>query len=296
MFMSRERIGGEFLLSGRLDGKFAWISGGCSGMGLGTAELFVEQGARVVVADVQADKGRALEESSSGRIKFALCDVAHEEQIGRSIDAAVDAFGGLDIVFNNAGIPGDKSAITDLTVEGWDRTQAVNLRSQMLAIKHAVPHLKARGGGSIINSASGAAILPYGGGCAYGTSKAGVVQMSRLLAEELGPDRIRVNAILPGFTPTSATGISAGGSRAVADRMVGHYDEAGFAALQPFPLAGEPRYIAEAVLFLASDASVWITGVALPVDGGLLVANQRSPALGEIVGNAMELARQDVPD
>ena len=209
---------------------------------------------------------------------------------------AVDAFGGLDIVFNNAGIPGDKSAITDLTVEGWDRTQAVNLRSQMLAIKHAVPHLKTRGGGSIINNASGAAILPYGGGCAYETSKAGVVQMSRLLAEELGPDRIRVNAILPGFTRTSITGMSAAGSRAVADRMVGHYDEAGFAALQPFPLAGKPRYIAEAVLFLASDASVWITGVALPVDGGLLVANQRSPALGEIVGNAMELARQDVPD
>ena len=194
-------MGGGFLLSGRLNGKVAWISGGCSGMGLGTAELFVEEGARVVIADVQADKCRALEESSSGRIKFALCDVAREEQIARSIDAAVDAFGGLDIVFNNAGIPGDKSAITDLTVEGWDLTQSVNLRSQMLAIKHAVPHLKTRGGGSIINNASGAAILPFGQGCAYGTSKAGVLQMSRLLAEELGPDRIRVNAVLPGFTP-----------------------------------------------------------------------------------------------
>ena len=179
-------------------------------------------------------------------------------------------------------------------MEGWDRTHSVNLRSQMLAIKHAVPYLKARSGGSIINNASGAAILPFGGGCAYGTSKAGVLQMSRLLAEELGPDNIRVNAILPGFTPTSITGLSAGGSREVADKMVRHYDEAGFATLQPLPLAGSPRYIAEAVLFLASDASLWITGAALPVDGGVLVTNQRSPALRAIVENAMELARLDV--
>ncbi len=277
----------------RLSGKVAWISGGCSGMGRGTVELFAEEGCRVVVADIQDELGADLEARFPGAVVFAHCDVTSEDQIKRSIDLAAERFGGLDIVFNNAGRPGIGGTIEELDAAGWDQSFSLLLRSQMLAIKHAVPLLKARGGGSIINNASGTAVFSYGGSCDYGTAKAGVIQMTRLLAPDLGPDHIRVNAIIPGWITTPIVGIHFGATREVAERMT-HYYQEGYAKLQPIPVAGSPRHIAEAVLFLGSESSSWITGVALPVDGGLLVKNQLDPGMGDIITSALERAQADV--
>lgn len=205
----------------------------------------------------------------------------------------VDTFGGLDIVFNNAGAPGPAVHVEENTVEGWDETQNLLLRSTMLSIKHAVRLLKSRGGGSIINNASGTAVLPYGDGTAYGTAKAGVVQFTRLLAPELGPSRIRVNVIIPGWIVTRIAALYIGADEKTAERMM-HYFEEDFGQLQPLPFAGMSRDIAEAVLWLGSDTSRWITGVTLPVDGGLLVKNQFDPKLPAILRSAYERAVADL--
>jgi NAD(P)-dependent dehydrogenase (short-subunit alcohol dehydrogenase family) len=262
-------------------------------MGRGTVELFAREGCNVLVADIQDEAGADLENQFPGRVKYVHCDVTREDDIRESIEASAAAFGGLDILFNNAGRPGMGGTVEELTTEGWDESFALLLRSQMLAIKHAVPLMKKRGGGSIINNASGTAAFSFGGSCDYGTAKAGVVQMTRLLAPDLGPDLIRVNAIIPGWIATPIVGIHFGASRAVAERMT-HYYEEGYAKLQPIPVAGRPKHIAEAVLFLGSDAASWITGVTLPVDGGLLVKNQLDPAMGDIITNALQRAQADV--
>jgi NAD(P)-dependent dehydrogenase (short-subunit alcohol dehydrogenase family) len=277
-------------MSGGLDGKVAVVTGGCSGMGLGTVELFVERGARVVVADIQVDKGKALEERYPGSVAFAACDIAVEDELAGAIAMAEDRFGGLDCLFNNAAAGGASAPVDALSSEDWDRSQELILRSVMLGTKHAVPLMRRRGGGAVINTSSGTAVAPFGTrGVTYGTMKAGVLHMSRLLASELGRDRIRVNAIIPGWITTSIVGTSMGASREVADRMVPLLRES-FAGLQPIPVAGTPRHIAEAVAFLASDAASWITGVALPVDGGLLVRNQSEPTLGEALQQARRRA------
>jgi NAD(P)-dependent dehydrogenase (short-subunit alcohol dehydrogenase family) len=258
---------------GRLDGKVAWVSGGCSGMGLGAVEVMLDEGANVVVADIQPEKGAALESRYPGRLKFVQCDVTNEAQVAAAVQSTADAFGGLDILFNNAGAPIPHSPIEELDAEVWDKAYALLLRSTALACKYGVPLMKRRGGGAIINNSSGTALLTYGDALAYGTMKAGVLNFSRLLASELAPARIRVNVIVPGFVLTPILAKAIGASTDVADRMVPYLEER-WRALQPIPDAGLPRDIGEAVSFLASDAARWITGVVLPVDGGLLVANQ----------------------
>jgi NAD(P)-dependent dehydrogenase (short-subunit alcohol dehydrogenase family) len=219
--------------------------------------------------------------------------VASEDDIAASIAQAEGTFGGLDIVFNNAGSPGEGGGVEDVTVEGWDLALGQLLRSQVLAIKHAVPLLRKRGGGSIINNASGCAVFNYGNSPDYGVAKAGVVQLTRTLAPDLGPDRIRVNCIIPGWTATTIVGVHYGASPAVAERMTHYYLES-YGRLQPLPIAGTPAHLAKAVLFLASDDSEWITGVTLPVDGGLLVKNQLDPQMGEIITDALAKAKADL--
>lgn len=238
-------------MASRLDGKVAWISGGSSGIGLGTVELFVEEGCRVVVAARRED-GIELEARFPGRVRYVRCDVTKEEDIAASIALAQSHFGGLDILFNNAGSPGEGGTVEDVTVEGWDQAFAQLVRSQVLAIKHAVPLMRARGGGSIINDASGCAVFNYGNSPDYGVAKGGVVQLTRHLAPDLGADRIRVNCIIPGWTATTIAGVHYGPSPAVAERMTHYYME-GYRRLQPLPIAGTPRHLAKAVLFLASD-------------------------------------------
>jgi NAD(P)-dependent dehydrogenase (short-subunit alcohol dehydrogenase family) len=280
-------------MTGRLNGKVAWISGGTTGMGRGTLELFVEEGAKVLLADIQDERGKELEAKYPDQVKFVHTDITDEDQIANSYTTLVEEFGGLDIVFNNAGAPGPAVAVEENTVEEWDRTQNLLLRSTMLSVKHAVPHLKARGGGSIINNASGTAIFQYGEGTAYGTAKGGVVQFTRLLTPELGPFSIRVNVIVPGWIVTRIAALYMGANDEVAERMM-HYFAQDFGQLQPLPFAGLPRDIGEAVLFLGSDASRWITGVTLPVDGGLLVKNQFDPELPGILQSAYDRAVADL--
>ncbi|HQN49526.1 MAG TPA: SDR family NAD(P)-dependent oxidoreductase, partial [Phenylobacterium sp.] len=166
-------------MSGRLDGKVAVITGGCSGIGLGTVELFVAEGAQVVAADIQDEKGAMLEKRFEGRVRYAHCDVTSEDEIKAALDLAKSAFGGLDILFNNAGISDRMGAITEVTADGWNWIFDILVRGPALGMKHAVPLMLERGGGSIINTASIAGLQAGFGPIAYSTAKAGVIHMSR---------------------------------------------------------------------------------------------------------------------
>ena len=262
-------------MTGRLDGKVAVITGGCSGIGLGTVELFVAQGASVVAADLQAEKGAMLEKRFPGKVRFAPCDVTHESQIAAAVDLAQDAFGGLDILFNNAGHGGAPNGVADMTAEGWDATFALLLRGPVLGMKHALPLMVARGGGSIINTASIAGLQAGFGPLAYSTAKAAVIHMSKCAAAELSPLKIRVNAICPGLIATSIFGASMGLPREVADQMAARVAEVG-PKIQPIPKAGLPDDIARAALYLASDDSEFVTGTHIVVDGGVTVGGRHA--------------------
>lgn len=258
----------------RLTNKVALVTGGCSGIGLATVELFVEQGASVVVADVQDEKGNMLEKRFAGRVIYRHCDVTREEDVRMAVESAESSFGGLDILFNNAGSGGTPAAIVDMEADDWDATLALLLRAPMLGTKHAVPLMIKRGGGSIINTASIAG-LEAGWGLAYGVAKAGVIHLSKLSAAELAVHNIRVNAICPGVIVTPIFGVAAGLPRPMADQMAGSLANAA-GQMQPLRRAGQPRDIANAALYFASDDSSFVTGTHQVVDGGILVGQRVS--------------------
>ncbi len=259
-------------MAGRLEGKIALITGGCSGIGLATAELFISEGARVLVADMQDEKGKALEQRFGELLVYRHCDVTKEEDIAAAVTAAGSAFGGLDILFNNAGTGGVNEPLADMSAEGWDFTQALLLRGPALGMKHAIPLMIARGGGSIINTASIAG-LEAGWGLAYGVAKAGVIHLSKLGAAELAIHNIRVNAICPGVIVTPIFGVASGRTRDVADQITASLGDAA-AAMQPIRRAGRPADIAHMALFLASDESGFVTGTHHVVDGGITVGER----------------------
>jgi NAD(P)-dependent dehydrogenase (short-subunit alcohol dehydrogenase family) len=262
-------------MTGRLDGKVAVITGGVSGIGLGTVELFIAEGAKVVAADIQDEKGAMLEKRFPGKLVYAHCDVTDEGEIGAAVNLAKSEFGGLDILFNNAGISDRMSLITEITAEGWSWIFDVLVRGPALGMKHAVPLMRERGGGSIINTASIAGMQAGWGPIAYSTAKAGVIHMSRAAAAQLSPQKIRVNAICPGLIATSIFGASLGMSREVADQMAARVAE-NAAKVQPVPKAGLPDDIAQAALYLASDAAAFVSGTHLVVDGGITVGGRHS--------------------
>jgi NAD(P)-dependent dehydrogenase (short-subunit alcohol dehydrogenase family) len=262
-------------MAGRLDGRVAVITGGCSGIGLGTVELFVAEGARVVAADIQDEKGKMLEQRFPEKVRYARCDVTQEAEIKAALDLAVSDFGGLDILFNNAGISDRMGAVTEITAEGWDWIYAILVRGPALGMKHAAPLMVARGGGSIINTASIAGLQAGWGPIAYSSAKAAVVHMSKVAAAQLSPQKIRVNAICPGLIATSIFGASLGLPREVADQMAARVAEMG-AAAQPVPKAGVPDDIAQAALYLASEASAFVSGTHLVVDGGITVGGRHA--------------------
>ena len=251
----------------RLTGKVAVITGGASGMGKASVLRFLAEGARVVVADYNAASGAAtIEEAAAAghrdAVDFIRTDVASEADVEAMLQRALRRFGRLDVVFNNAGVGGAIGPLTETTVGDWDYTMDVLAKGVFLGIKHAARVLRAQGqGGSIINTASIAALSGDGGPLVYSAAKAAVLSLTRSAAVELARDRIRVNAICPGFIATPLAEL---------DRP----DEtrARFAAAQPWPDFGRGEHIAGAALFLASDDAEFVTGEALVVDGGLTAA------------------------
>jgi NAD(P)-dependent dehydrogenase (short-subunit alcohol dehydrogenase family) len=262
-------------LAGRLEGKVALITGGCSGIGLGTVELFVAEGAKVVAADLQAEKGAILEQRFVDRVRFARCDVTQEADIAAAVALAQSEFGGLDILFNNAGTAGLLGGVAEIEAVAWDAMFALLVRGPALGMKHALPLMQARGGGSIINTASIAALQAGWGPLAYSAAKAAVLHMSKCAAANLAKDRIRVNAICPGLIATSIFGTALGMPREGADQLAALVAQ-NAAVAQPIAKAGLPNDIAEAALYLASDASAFVTGTHILVDGGITIGGPHS--------------------
>ena len=259
----------------RLDGKVAVITGAASGIGLATVELFIEEGARVLAADLQAEAGQALEQRFPGLLHFVRCDVTQPAQIKAAIDAAAAQFGGLDILFSTAGAGGSPAGVENWDEAGWDATHALLLRSVAAGASYAVPHMKRRGGGAIINTSSISALQAGYAPLAYSVAKAGVLHYTRLAATELSAHRIRINAIVPGFIATSIFGNGLGLGLAEARQMAQTVAERSGSA-NPIGRSGLPRDIAEAALFLASDAAGFITGTHLTVDGGITIGPRHS--------------------
>jgi len=228
--------------------------------------LFAAEGAEVVVADVQDERGGRL--ASELGAEYVHADVTREEDVEAAVSHAVDVYGRLDCMFNNAGIAGAVGPIESVTVEAFDRTVAVLLRGVFLGVKHAAPVMRAQGGGSIINTASVAAVRTGYGNHVYSAAKAGVVQLTRSVAMELGEDNVRVNCVLPGFIPTPMIARARGVPLGEADGKLGVITEA-FREAQPIRRPGHPDDIAKAVLWLASDDSSFVNGHALVVDGGV---------------------------
>lgn len=259
----------------RFAGKTAVITGGASGIGKATVELFLDEGASVVMGDIDADTGYAMAAAADGRLHFRRCDVRQDADIRALMDFAADQTGGIDVVFNNAGAGGARAKIDEISAEEWDSTMALLLRSVALGIRHAAPHLKARGGGAIVNTSSVSAFHAGYAPTAYSVAKAGVLHLTKLAAADLAQYRIRVNAVAPGFILTNiftgTLGLS-GEEKAKADAVLGQM--AGHA--QPVARSGSPRDIAEAVAYLASDAAAFVTGTDLLVDGGMLIGPRHS--------------------
>jgi NAD(P)-dependent dehydrogenase (short-subunit alcohol dehydrogenase family) len=250
-------------MMGRLDNKVAVLTGAASGIGRATAVRFAAEGAKVVVADVADGPGSALAAELRGL--YVHVDVADEESVKAMFAATVEEFGGLDVLFNNAGIsPNDDDSILTTGVEAWQRVQDVNLKSVYLCCKYGIPYMQQRGGGSIINVASFVAIMGSATSqISYTASKGGVLSMSRELGVQFARENIRVNALCPGpvNTPLLQELFAKDPERA-ARRLV-HVPMGRFA---------EPEEMASAVLFLASDDSSFMTASTFLVDGGLHAA------------------------
>ncbi len=249
---------------GRLKGKRALITGGASGIGRATALLFAREGAAVTVAALEELGGRVVVEaivSQGGRAILVPCDVSRAADCRRAVEQTVAAFGGLDILFNNVGII-RRSTVLDISEGEWDRVMAVNVKSIFLLPKYAIPHLAAAGGGSIVNTASGWGLVGGGNAVSYCASKAAVVNMSKAMAIDHGAQNIRVNCVCPGDTGTGMLRDEA--------QQLGESDEVFLAkaAERPLRRVGRPEDIAQAVLYLASDAASFVTGASLVVDGG----------------------------
>jgi NAD(P)-dependent dehydrogenase (short-subunit alcohol dehydrogenase family) len=270
---------------GRLDGKVAVITGSASGIGRAAAVRFAGEGAAVVVSDLNLEGGQsAVREckENGGRAVFQRANVESEDDIKALIARAVSEFGGLDVIFNNAGLGGAVGTIEEITSANWDRTMAILLRAVFLGMKYSVPEMRKRGGGSIISTASVAGLRGGAGPHAYSAAKAAVVNLTRSVALEVGQYKIRVNCICPGGINTPLINGRIPGGAQVAEQFL--------AQLQAIPRAGHPEDIANMALFLASDESEWVTGQAMVVDGGLtaggrLLGQQNQSALPMPPGN-----------
>ena len=250
---------------GALDGKIAIVTGGTSGIGEGIAKAFVSEGAKVVIVGRREEEGRALEKRIG--VRFVRVDVANEADVKGMIDRTLEWFGRLDCLVNNAGIPSPMISITEIDVATIDQVLAVNVRGVVLGIKHAARVMLPAGAGSIINIGSVAGLRGGLSAHIYSASKGAVQALTRSAAAELGEKGIRVNCISPGAIVTGIFGKNAGLEASKADHVAGVMKEA-FAKIQPIPRAGLPDDIAQAAVFLASDASGFVNGQDIVIDGG----------------------------
>ena len=237
-----------------LSGKVAIVTGGASGLGRAIVEVFAEEGARVVIADVDADGGKTLAAELGSPASFKATDVAEAEDVQELVDFAVDEFGGLHIMVNNAGIGGSHQRFLEDDFDDFERTMGVNIFGVMVGCQRAARHMAEHGGGVITNITSIGGINAGPGVMAYRASKAAVIHLTRSVAIELAQRGIRVNCIAPAHIPTA---------------MNATFDQKAIVrAMQPLQRLGSPRDVAEAVLYLSSDRAAQITGIVLPVDGG----------------------------
>ena len=250
----------------RLNGKVAIVTGGGGGIGGATARALAREGAAVLVVDVNEEAADAVARGirdTGGVAESSRADLSEEREVKAVVATVVQRFGRLDVLHNNAALTDSDflsadTAITELSLEVWERTLAVNLRSQMLMCKHAVPIMADQGGGSIINMSSGASLKGDRTRTAYGVSKAGVNALTLYVATSHGKKGIRVNTILPGLVITDAVRAH------VKEEMLASLSKATLT-----PSVGQPDDIADVVVFLASDESRYITGQMLAVDGGM---------------------------
>lgn len=250
---------------GRLDGKVGVITGAGGGMGREAAILFTEEGARVCVADVNAEAAEETVSLCSGEALAVEVDVADEEGVASMYAQASERFGGVDVLYNNAGIsPADDASVLETSVEAWQRVQDINAKGVFLCCKHGIPHLLERGGGSVINVASFVAIVGAATSqISYTASKGAVLAMSRELAVQFARSGVRVNALCPGPVETPLLLSIFGDDPAALERRRIHW---------PTGRLATPREIVNAALFLASDESSYVTGSTFLVDGGLTAA------------------------
>jgi NAD(P)-dependent dehydrogenase (short-subunit alcohol dehydrogenase family) len=249
--------------NGNLAGKVAFVTGAGSGMGRTTALAFAREGAALVLADI-SDQGN--QETARMITELGLpavpCDVTRSSDVQAALNQAVDAFGRLDIAFNNAGAEQKPSVTADVTEEEWDRIIAINLRSVFLCMKYEIPLMLEHGGGAIVNNSSGAGVKAFGHGAAYAAAKHGVVGLTKDAALDYASSNIRINAVCPGIVDTEMMQRFTGGTSEGRDRVI---------AQEPIGRMGTPDEIAAAVLWLCSDAASFVIGHAMVVDGGQTV-------------------------
>jgi meso-butanediol dehydrogenase/(S,S)-butanediol dehydrogenase/diacetyl reductase len=242
-----------------LAGKVAVVTGGSGGIGAAAVELLVGEGAKVAILDVKDEMGEALAVRLGGEVIYRHCDVADADAVKAAIDAVAERLGGLNLLFNNAGVS-QIGKTMHVTPEAWNRVLAINLSSAFYACRAAIPHMRRAGGGAIVNTASISGTAGDLSMISYNASKAGLINYTRSLAIDYGPENIRANAVCPGLIPdTPMTG-------RVNDRPGGVQ---AFYERTPLGRGGRPEEIARTMLFLASDLASFLTGQAIIVDGGL---------------------------
>jgi NAD(P)-dependent dehydrogenase (short-subunit alcohol dehydrogenase family) len=278
-------------MADELAGKVAIVTGGSSGIGRGTAQRFLAEGARVVIADIDQAPGEAFAAGFGRNAVFKKTDVADQEQVRELVAFAVETFGGLHVMFNNAGISGARHPrLLDESFDDFQRVMAINLLGVMVGTREAGRHMAQNGGGAIINISSIGGVQPAPGNWAYHVSKSSVVFFTRCAAIDLGEYGVRVNCIAPGNieTPILASNILAGipeHERAQLTKTIREF----IMSRQPLRRQGTTDDIAEAALYLSTDRSRYVTGTLLPVDGGMVAG--ANPATSRGLADAIKEAR-----